>query len=202
MEPSCSRKDFIRFAFRRVAGGVADVLASVGAIRPEAPAVPARALAPVVRPPGALPETEFLRRCTRCDDCIRACPHFVIRKAGAEFGADLEGTPVIIPRENPCLFCAELPCIAACAPGALDHVQGIARIGRARVDVLTCYLGQGQPCDYCEKHCPVRPRAIRASQPGTLPTVDFDRCNGCGICAQICPAGAIAIEDHREREKE
>ena len=30
--------------------------------------------APVLRPPWALDERDFLAACTRCDACVRACP--------------------------------------------------------------------------------------------------------------------------------
>ena len=33
-----------------------------------------------IRPPYAISEVEFLLACTRCDDCVAACPHKVIFK--------------------------------------------------------------------------------------------------------------------------
>ena len=38
----------------------------------------------VVRPPGALPESEFLSRCIKCGQCMRVCPTNVIHPAGLE----------------------------------------------------------------------------------------------------------------------
>jgi ferredoxin-type protein NapG len=71
-----------------------------------------RAAAPgpaFVRPPGALPEPSFLATCTRCDDCVAACPKWSIRKAGPELGASMNGTPIVIPKEQPCWMCADMP---------------------------------------------------------------------------------------------
>jgi ferredoxin-type protein NapG len=69
-----------------------------------------------LRPPGAVEETEFLSLCTRCDECIKVCPAKAIRRYQGL--ADLAvGTPVIMPRENPCVLCNGLLCIAACKTG-------------------------------------------------------------------------------------
>jgi ferredoxin len=32
---------------------------------------------PLLRPPGAIAEPDFLATCTRCGDCAKACPHHV-----------------------------------------------------------------------------------------------------------------------------
>lgn len=40
---------------------------------------------------------------------------------------------------------------------------------------------------------------IRAEKPSDLKAcVDPDRCAGCGICAQVCPTGAVAVSDIAE----
>ena len=138
-----------------------------------------------IRPPGARSEDAFLDLCTRCDDCVKACPEWVIRKSAAD------GTPTIVPAENPCIMCEGFPCIAACTTGALRMPDGRVSIGAAVVDAARCYQAQGQPCDYCVKECPERPRAIVAGSP---PRVRVDLCTGCGKCAQICPPRAVRIE--------
>ena len=97
------------------------------------------------------------------------------------------------------MFCTGLPCITACQTGALVQPAPGApvRIGLAVVDNARCYMGQGQPCDYCVKECPVSPKAISLSARGLSAGVNAALCTGCGECAQICPANAITIEAKR-----
>ncbi|MEK7865867.1 MAG: 4Fe-4S dicluster domain-containing protein [Planctomycetota bacterium] len=206
MTEAFTRKDFLRLGLARLVGAAsdaADLARGVVAAARERTAPPPEGLVRppggLVRPPGALPERAFLDKCTRCDACIRACPHFVVRKAGPELGARIGGTPVLDPRENPCRFCDGLPCIAACEPGALvaPAAGAKARIGLARVDKDRCFMALGQPCDYCQKSCPVRPRAIKVGGFRVPAVVDAATCTGCGECAQICPAKAVRIQDTR-----
>ncbi|MHC4971160.1 MAG: 4Fe-4S binding protein [Planctomycetota bacterium] len=179
MEPRYSRKALFR-------AGLSALLGSPETYAPPAPRW--------LRPPGAIEERAFLEACTRCDDCLVACPQFVIRKAGPEAGA-MAGTPVIVPHENPCLMCQGLPCIERCGTGALVRGER-TRIGLATVTAARCYMALGQPCDYCVVACPETPAAISVAR-GEAARVDVERCTGCGCCAQICPPGAIAILDQR-----
>lgn len=200
---ACSRRDFFSAMFKELAGAAGNVAATFtdkvglledgGAKRPAAPAKP------FVRPPGAVAEDRFLQLCTKCDDCVKACPEWVVRKTGPEFGERLEGYPMLLPAQNPCVFCTGLPCITACKTGALVAPAPGApvRIGLAVVDNARCYMGQGQPCDYCVKDCPVKPKAISVTARGLSAGVNADLCTGCGECAQICPANAITIEAMR-----
>lgn len=197
----CTRKQFFRLGASKAAEGAEALLRNlaerVAAGLPPRPGPRADAgRKRLVRPPGAVQEEAFLQRCTRCDACIKACPHWVIRKAGEELGRRIGGTPIFLPAENPCLMCEEFPCIAACETGALmwPSEGESARIGVAVPCADTCYLAQGQPCDYCEKECPTAPVSITASSRGRPAEVDAQTCTGCGKCAQICPARAIEIE--------
>jgi len=198
---TCTRKQFFRLGASKAAEGVETLFRRFA--ERVATGAPARSGARVdagkesfVRPPGARQEDAFLEKCTRCDACIKACPHWVIRKAGPELGRRISGTPIVIPAENPCLMCEDFPCIAACETGALvTPLDGEpVRIGIAVPCADTCYLAQGQPCDYCEKECPTDPTAITTPSRGQPALVDTTRCTGCGKCAQICPAQSIEIE--------
>jgi ferredoxin len=40
----------------------------------------------LIRPPGALNETDFLSRCIRCGECVRACPNNALHLAFTEAG--------------------------------------------------------------------------------------------------------------------
>lgn len=145
-----------------------------------------------LRPPGALPEEAFLDACVRCTDCIEACPHHAIRRLGPEHGAN-GGTPAIIPTDNPCYLCEDLPCIPACDARALVPTErGAVRIGSARLQHDACYVAQGQRCDYCVTSCPLKNTAISWAA-DRMPVIHEEHCTGCGVCAYLCPADALHI---------
>ena len=149
---------------------------------------PAARRVPVVRPPGALEEDAFLARCTRCGECERACPHGAIRPAPDHLG-EVRDTPWIDVLRAPCMMCEDLPCVRACAPGALD-LSGAGPIGTAFVRGIDCLNRLGSPCSVCVEHCPV-PDALVLR--GSVPVVEPALCTGCGRCAHACPAPEKAI---------
>lgn len=140
------------------------------------------------RPPGAVPEIEFLEGCTRCGDCISACPVDAIRLATREYGP-AAGTPVIEPRVAACIMCDGLPCIDACEPDVLSRDAPVA-MGLARIETTDCLAWQGTLCSVCSERCPVE-GAIRIE--GGRPTIVEERCTGCGTCQHVCPAPYNAV---------
>jgi len=193
-----SRRDFFRRGLASAADTVATATRALGRALPDAlPSNPPPDAPPKVtwlRPPGALPEAEFLARCTRCDACVAACPKWAVRKAGAELGPRMAGTPIILPDEQPCWLCKDMPCIPACEPGALAPLASPAdaRMGTIAIRMDACYAAQGSICETCAERCPVRPEAIRVAF-GQAPELSLERCTGCGVCAWLCPARAIDV---------
>jgi ferredoxin len=61
---------------RQASGSAAGSAAGVGNY---AGAAPARRWPVMTLPPGAVPN--FYNLCTRCNDCVKACPHWAIRPA-------------------------------------------------------------------------------------------------------------------------
>ena len=140
----------------------------------------------MIRPPGALPEEQFLLACTRCGDCKSACPYEAIHLVESFTAGVVSQTPFIDPYYKACHYCEDMPCIKACTPKALKQTENVKlKIATARVNIKHCLVSQGQRCDYCFKSCPSGIRAISKNSNGT-PTIDPDLCVGCGKCAYIC----------------
>ncbi|WP_236621280.1 4Fe-4S dicluster domain-containing protein [Rhodopirellula sallentina] len=143
---------------------------------------------PLHRPPGAIDEFQFLSGCTRCGDCITACPHDAIVKAPDRLG-DVAGTPIIEADHSACMMCEDFPCIASCEPGVLiDSISPI--MGTARITEHLCLAHHSTLCTVCSERCPVE-GAIVVTQ--GKPTVNENDCTGCGVCRYVCPAPENAI---------
>jgi len=166
----------------------------------------------LVRPPGALDETDFLSRCIRCGECMKVCPNNSLHPTLAEAGIEGLWTPKLVPRigycEPSCVLCSEV-----CPTGAIwkltpqekGWVVGVGsgsapvRLGLAFYDKGRCLpWAMATDCIVCEEWCPVSPKAIyvqeaqvvdSAGNTKTLkqPRVDPSRCVGCGACEYACP---------------
>ncbi len=195
----CSRAERIlglKVGRRGLAGGL---LAGAGALAlgPAARLLPGKKL---LRPPGALPEKEFLAECIVCQECIRVCPAHSLRPALLEGGVGALGTPYLVPREGGCLMqetCGHL-CAAACPVGAIQPIpKDKMRIGLAQVDRRACLAwDQAARCLVCVEACPAE--AAVAHQGRVV--VDASKCTGCGICEQVCPVEGSAIHVTTENE--
>ena len=154
---------------------------------------------PVLRPPGAVAETDFLARCIRCARCQDACAKGCIRLAGPGDRTHA-GTPFIDASTSACNLC--LACTTCCPTGALQPVAAAAevRMGRARVDERTCVSHNGTgACGACYTACPLRGRAVTVGL-RNRPYVRGEDCVGCGLCEEVCILkGAKAIRVYSGR---
>lgn len=106
-------------------------------------------------------------------------------------GVARRNTPLIQPRENPCVLCMKCP--PACPSGALDNsVTDMARAGMGRAVILKdrClnYVSDTL-CWTCHDRCPLRGTAVILEN-GLIPVIT-DACVGCGVCEYVCPVKAI-----------
>lgn len=79
-----------------------------------------KAAPPRLRPPGAVPEEEFIGLCIKCGQCLQVCPYdsIILEDIDGKVGV---GMAYIEPRERGCYLCEAFPCILACPSGALNH---------------------------------------------------------------------------------
>jgi len=136
----------------------------------------------VLRPPGALPEEDFLKACIKCGLCAEACVNRDSNKNrdGSKRPGTLKmakggdhlmiGTPFFTPTEVPCYMCDDIPCVPVCPSGALDEASvtdengeldiNKARMGLAVVHKESCIAYWGIQCDACYRACPLLDEAI------------------------------------------
>lgn len=131
-----------------------------------------------IRPPHALGEMEFLTTCTRCGECVDACPHRVVFSLPSRLGPAVTNTPALDLINKGCHLCADWPCVTACEPGALKLPQTepnaavpMPRIAGARIDPQSCLPYSGPECGACAPSCPI-PGALTWS--AGKPAIDSD----------------------------
>ncbi len=169
----------------------------------------------LIRPPGALPEPEFLGACIKCSRCQQVCDTGAILYYSEGEGA-LAHTPYVDPAVAACNLC--MRCTQICPSGALRpmtrkqrkevsmasvtlrkdnclsykaknlrYAQGLLEdLDRSATEVELDTDRQGI-CGECYMVCPRRGHAIRY-EPGRFlaPIVDPGACVGCGLCEEIC----------------
>ncbi|HYC23013.1 MAG TPA: cyclic nucleotide-binding domain-containing protein [Candidatus Bathyarchaeia archaeon] len=144
-----------------------------------------------------------LERCTRCDDCVRACaaahddnPRFI------RHGPEINGFMIA----NACMHCSDPVCMIGCPTGAIHRETAE---GQVVIDDLTC-IG----CATCANSCPYdniqMVNVHRADghlyldahthlpiQKATKCDLCFDQLTG-PACVQACPHDALTRADMRD----
>jgi ferredoxin len=165
-----------------------------------------------VRPPGSVPEQEFLELCIRCGECFKACPNNVLQPLAFEQGLEGLWTPAVKADwagcESSCNACGQV-----CPTGAIRALplaeKKVARMGLAIVNLKTCLPhAQQEACQLCVDECiSAGYNAIEFTRVGTLadaegnpvedsgflaPVVLAEKCVGCGLCQTRCYAINVA----------
>ena len=167
----------------------------------------ARGNAKRIRPPGALQESEFLKRCIKCGACMKICPTNGLQPASVQAGLEGILTPILDMNKGYCELNCTL-CGQVCPTGAIQRLS-IAdkigypdgqpkKIGTAFLDRNRCIpWSSNKHCLVCEEVCPVSPKAIYTVPKEVIdgdttttyncPQIDPKRCIGCGLCQHECP---------------
>jgi ferredoxin-type protein NapF len=149
---------------------------------------PASTPAPV-RPPGALPENQFIDACTRCHNCIDKCPQDIIIKGSG-------GLPEIDFKLNECTFCNL--CIDACDEPALSNSATPPwHLELTLAD--SCLAIKQVVCQSCQDVCDQRAISfpLHAGKVA-VPEINQTDCNGCGACISICPSDSLKLQPRQD----
>ncbi|MBL8029161.1 MAG: 4Fe-4S binding protein, partial [Fibrobacteres bacterium] len=156
-----------------------------------------------IRPPGSLPESEFLGLCIRCGACMKACKTYGLQPAAFEKGFEGLQTPHLVPRIGGCEEKCNM-CGFACPTGAIRELpleeKRFVKMGTAVIDNSRCVAWAADKlCLICDEICPYDAIEFRivTTPLSTMkrPVVLADKCTGCGLCETKCPTiGRAAIE--------
>lgn len=180
--PSYGRRDFLKDSVFSTVKAAQELVKEADAPRKDQ--AQARVRLDWLRPPGAVEEQRFLERCTKCHDCVKACPpHAIVAHPS-------DGTPVLYADQSPCLLCEDFPCATACGTGALVPVEHSSqvRMGMAAISQRLCTAGQG--CHACVSRCPTG--ALTMDFESLSLAVLVEACVGCGMCEMVCKT----VNDH------
>jgi ferredoxin-type protein NapF len=201
-----SRLDITRRGFvASLAGG-----AACGFIATHTPFTLLEGKRQLIRPPGALPETEFLRTCIRCGECMKSCVTNTLQPSLWESGLAGLWTPKLELRmaacEPNCNVCGKVCPTQAVRSLSLEE-KTHARIGTAILRKETCLVwAQNKMCLICDEICPYNAIVFRPTEGYRRPVVIASRCNGCGYCEQRCPvkgeSAIVVVTDGEIRLKE
>ena len=152
---------------------------------------------PVV-PAGSESLKNFTDHCTACQLCVSVCPNQVLRPSTS---LDTLMMPEMGFERGycrpECTLCSEI-----CPAGAIKPVSRVEKssiqAGIAVINLDNCIVNtDGVHCGNCSKHCPANAIRMVRKDPDSdnwlrIPTVNENRCIGCGACENVCPARPLA----------
>ena len=156
-------------------------------------------------PAGSLSLKNFTDHCTACQLCVSVCPNQVLRPSTSLM--TLMQPEMSYERgycRPECTRCSYICPAGAIRPITREEKSSI-QIGHAVVNLDNCVVNtDGVKCGNCARHCPAGAiRMVRKNpddpQSLMIPTVNEERCIGCGACENLCPARpftAIHVEGH------
>lgn len=172
-------------------------------------------------PPGAVSLKHLQQHCTGCQLCVSKCPNHVLRPSS-------DWTSIMMPESSyekgfcrpECTVCSDV-----CPAGAIIKFNGDSeqrkaekastKIGTAHWVMENCVvLNDEVSCGLCSRRCPTGAitmvpikegeKGFSAAEVRNIPTVDEEKCIGCGACENLCPSrpfSAIYVEGIESQRK-
>ncbi len=150
-----------------------------------------------LKPAGSVSLKHFGSHCTACQLCVSECPSQVLRPSGSL--QTLMQPEMSFERGFCRIDCTR--CGDVCPADAIRPVTPAEKsdihIGFAVVVPDNCVAYKDVRCGNCARHCPAEAIVMVPLHPDAdpnaestvrIPTVDTERCLGCGACEYLCPA--------------
>ena len=154
-----------------------------------------------VKPAGSVGLKHFSSHCTACQLCVTQCPNNVLRPSSDL--KDFMQPEMSFERgycRPECTRCSEVCPAGAILPITKERKTSI-RAGHAVWIKQNCLpVSDGVACGNCARHCPsgaITMVPLESNPAVKIPSVDTERCLGCGACEHLCPVrpfSAIYVE--------
>lgn len=149
-------------------------------------------------PAGSASLASFNSRCIGCQLCVSVCPNGVLSPA---VSFDNFMHPVMNYEKG---FCRPecTACSDVCPAGAIRKVtveeKSSISIGHAVYNSFSCIVNtDGVSCGNCARHCPTGaitmvPNMFGTSADSLVPSINAEKCIGCGHCEYVCPVRPVS----------
>ncbi len=136
----------------------------------------------IIRPPYYNDISLFHNECNKCEAiCATVCEEEIIKIAE-------DKTPFLDFSTGGCTFCDE--CAKACEYNVLN-IEDVRNIeAQILINKSKCMSWEGVMCFSCKDPCLEDAIDFKAM---FMPTIDQNKCTGCGFCISRCPSYAIDI---------
>ncbi|QLB21017.1 ferredoxin-type protein NapF [Vespertiliibacter pulmonis] len=130
--------------------------------------------------------TNFLQKCTQCNQCITACETQILIK-GANGYPEIDFTQ----GKQECTFCQA--CVQSCPEPIFRSTDENAWQHKIEIKP-NCLAKNGIECRSCQDNCEARAiKFKREIGKVSSPILALELCNGCGACLSTCPSQSITI---------
>jgi ferredoxin len=182
---------------------------------------------PTITRPPSTDDERLAELCARCGACYSTCPTGILQPSMSFTSVAGPWTPAISQKRPSYCSLSCNRCATLCPTGALrqlgDDEKAYYGVGlTARVHLGMCLAFRyGKECMICQKKCPVPDAIVGVPRPDFMtdragdtqrtskdknkrilvPAVDAQKCIGCNLCEQACPAQPVAIYVDRGQHK-